>query len=149
MSEKLNGDDRINQDNGDLKSLPDWIDRSLWFTLKFKSHRCYLERRNPHTFPGRIAAYDPRENVSFNVNVWEIGESSAETRIWLAGYLAGNEPDPPDGEVVDPITGDHPSYQRWLRGIETYRREGNWPREAPNAAHPEGWDEDEQSSPAT
>ena len=123
-------------------NIPNWVNPIFWITSYVCHGRDYLEMRNPHTFPGRIAVFCPHNDQSYNVSLadLEFNECSAETRIWVAGYLVGNEPDPPEGEDVPPD--EHPNYGRWREACEEFRKTGFWPYGAPSFRTSEGFEEE-------
>lgn len=96
---------------------PDYpIDVRLWFTNDECEGRDYLTG-NPHTFPGRLGAYCPHSDQGFNVSKNQIRTLSPEAELWLAGFLAGNEPHPAE-------EGDE---AQWDRAVVEFRRTGQWP----------------------
>lgn len=95
------------------------IDPHLWFKSHNEGHKCHLIG-NCHTFPGRMLAWDPNQRVEFCVSANEITESSSETTFWVAGFLAGNEPNPPD-DTEDPA-----GFEHWLELRSHFNREEIW-----------------------
>jgi hypothetical protein len=111
--------------------LPDAIDRRLWFVGERCGRRDYVYG-NPHTFPGRIAAYCPHSDPryrGYNISVDEMGERSPETALWIAGYLHGNEPSIEQYLGVDRVelAPDHPAWIRWQRELDRFHRTGLFP----------------------
>lgn len=96
--------------------LPEDVDQRLWILTGGCSGRDFLWG-NPHTFPGRMEAYCPHQRRDFSVSLNEVTDASAEARIWIAGFLRGNAPSPPeDGDVQ----------QLWRTSIQTFHRTGVW-----------------------
>jgi hypothetical protein len=93
-------------------------DLRLWITTAGCPERDYLWG-NPHTFPGRIEVYCPHQGRNFAVSTFEIVECAPETQIWIAGYLRGNEPEPPEDDDLLPV---------WLAQIGEFHDTGIWPQ---------------------
>jgi hypothetical protein len=68
----------------------------------------------------------PNKRGSFFFSLAEVEESSPMARIWMDGFLCGNEPPPPLGEsgAID-FASD--AYKRWLRSSSSFRVTGTWP----------------------
>lgn len=107
--------------------LPDSIDPSLWFTTKNygPDRKFYFFSHSPHTFYGRMHAYDPEQKQSFSVSKYEISTMSPEAGYFVQGFLAGNEPSPPEG-ANGPLPNDDPQILRWTRAIDLWRITGIW-----------------------
>jgi hypothetical protein len=76
-----------------------------------------------HTFPGRMSAWCPHEQVSYNVSLSEMGAMSDEALYFVLGFLSGVEPGPPtnaDGET------DPKDLQAWRSATARFRRTGQW-----------------------
>jgi hypothetical protein len=88
----------------------------------------YLYDAGWATFPGRMAAYCPHRLVMFRISRYELPPELPErTQAWVAGFLAGSVPRPPDvawdadgKEQLDVL-------QKWDAIAEQYRRTGWWP----------------------
>src|SRR5579885_3193266 len=80
---------------------PDY-DEQLWFLQEGCDEKHFLIG-NPHTFPGRMAAWCPKEQRGFCVSKSEMGECSRATRYWVEGFLRGNEPAYPTDEKGYPL----------------------------------------------
>jgi hypothetical protein len=107
------------------KTLPPEFDANLWFEHLGCRGRHYL-LGNPHTVPGRMQAWCPREGVSVFVSRNDIGRASRAARYWIEGYLHGNEPAPPAGRDGPPDFGSA-TYRRWQRDTASFRASGTWP----------------------
>ena len=116
------------------KSYP--LDHRLWYVDVRCGGRDYLTG-NPHTFPGHVAAFCPHIESGWTVVVSEIVEMSPEARIWLDGFLAGNEPSPPteDAELAEDATpqdrldvyGDgETKHAAWQAAVRRFRTTGEW-----------------------
>src|SRR5258708_24230173 len=68
------------------------LDRRLWVVL-FDDTKGILVG-NPHTYPGRFNVWSMQDNEAITCSLEDIREASPEARLWLEGYLAGNEPSP-------------------------------------------------------
>jgi hypothetical protein len=75
-----------------------------------------------------MLAYCPHESHSFSVSLYEIEDMSAESHLWIAGYLAGQEPRGEEmyGEVFHDLDPDDLRYQLWLRARALFRITGIW-----------------------
>lgn len=75
-----------------------------------------------NTSPGRIPMWCPSRQVSFRMSLSELPEdASPELRYWVAGFVAGSTPDPPD---PDEMTED--DLRAWDARVEAYRSSGTW-----------------------
>ena len=101
------------------------FDASLWFMHFGCSGRHYL-LGNPHTVPGRMWSWCPRENCTHFVSLADIGRMSQASKYWGAGYLHGNEPQPPNGAGGPPDFGSSED-KRWQRNTRRFRPSGTWP----------------------
>lgn len=68
-------------------------DPLLWFEAPCGGRD--LLAGNGNTFPGRMSAWCPDQQVSYNVSLAEMGQMSQQARYYVAGFLAGNQPGPP------------------------------------------------------
>lgn len=104
------------------------VDESLWFEPEDGHGRDFLFVGNPHTYPGRMAAYCPhRAYPWFNVSLKELGNASEACKAFAQGFICGSEPAPPaddDGFELDEATAE---YERWDRMRRQYRVSGEWP----------------------
>jgi hypothetical protein len=105
--------------------LPDNIDPALWFTTEKDGLRFYFYKFSPHTFTGRMYAFDPHEFQSFCVSKNEIVDLSRESEYFIVGFLAGNEPPPPSDEN-GPLIQDDPRMQRYREVSAQFREDGFW-----------------------
>ena len=90
--------------------------------LVFRSSHCdgdhYLVG-NPHTFPGRMAMWCEVSSCELSVSLSEISSASEHARVWIDGFLAGNEPAPPQND-------DPSEEQAWHRARRAFRATGEW-----------------------
>jgi hypothetical protein len=115
-----------------VKSEPDF-DGALWFTEDGCDGRHFIsDWANPHTFPGRIRAWCPTKRVHYNCSKAQMRESSPETKRWVEGYLAGNEPRPPEDEEGFPES-TSPAGLAWVEKARAFRSTGLWPNDEPSA----------------
>ena len=111
------------------ESLPPDVDPRLWFSCDLEpTARDYLVG-NAHTFTGRMLAYcerkegSPRYYVSAT-SVWR--DCSDEARYWVAGFLAGAEPQPPRDEDGDWLPPDHADFVAWRAKADAFTDTGQW-----------------------
>jgi hypothetical protein len=111
-----------------MRRLPDFVDEALWVTTEHggPAKRYYLLRDNPHTFTGRMSALDPEANEGFCISKHEIVTMSREAGYFVAGFLAGNQPEPPVDASGDPLSEDDPEQQRWRRAVTLFAETGTW-----------------------
>lgn len=100
-------------------TIPEEIDLRLRITIGSCPVEHYLVG-NPHTFRGRIATWCPLDSVEVNVSKSEIVATTDEAKYWIDGFLAGNEPPPPDS--------DDPAAEReWENIRHLFRMQGDMP----------------------
>ena len=111
-----------------MRGLRDFIDEALWITTAHggPDKRYYLLRDNPHTFVGRMSAFDAEANQGFCISKHEIVTMSREAGYFVAGFLAGNQPRPPVDAERDPLPEDHPEQQGWRRAVALFAETGAW-----------------------
>jgi hypothetical protein len=115
-----------------MRPLPDFVDEALWITTEHggPEKRYYLLRSNPHTFLGRMNAFDPEAGEGFCISKHEIVTMSPEARYFVDGFLIGNEPAPPTDGDGDPLPDDHPhgtTLETCGRQVQRQRRLGSRP----------------------
>lgn len=98
------------------------LDEELWFIGSCGKRD--LLTGNPHTFRGRISAWCPAERVGYNVSLDEITEMSTASRYFIKGFLAGNEPEPPEPD--DQGNEDPEDLTAWRAAVHRFRSTGNW-----------------------
>ena len=98
------------------------IDSELWFEGSCGG-RDFLVDGYGHTFPGRLSAWCPAEDVYYNVSLSAIGLMSTASRYFIRGFLSGNEPGPPEDEEGEMTPEDHAA---WLAASRRFRRTGYW-----------------------
>ena len=104
-----------------MNSFPEGIDTRLVVKLVSCTSDHYLSG-NPHTFRGRIATWCPLDGVEVNICKSGIVSSTVEAGIWIDGFLAGNEPPPPDFD-------DIVSEERWEQARREFRLRGVLPEQ--------------------
>jgi hypothetical protein len=102
-------------------------DERLWFLHRGCTGRHFL-LGNPHTFPGRIYGWCGIKKRSFFFSKSEIEEASPEAIIWIEGFLAGNEPEPPKNSEGEVDFESH-EYKLWLHMVEVFRQSGAWSKD--------------------
>ena len=101
-------------------------DQELWFTQEWCDEKHFL-LGNPHTFPGRMAGWCPKQQLGFCVSRSEMLTCSTATRYWVQGFLSGNEPGLPtneEGDIIDDE--DDPRVKKWRAAIELFATTGIW-----------------------
>lgn len=96
--------------------LPEDVDARLWIRTTGCPEQDYIFG-NPHTFPGRMEAYCPHQRRDFSVSKNEVTDASPEARLWIDGFLRGNQPKPPEEEGLLPV---------WRSLVEIFHRTGVW-----------------------
>jgi len=111
-----------------MNSLPSTTDEKLWFTMHDDDpeKKYFFCVTNPHTFWGRMYAWDVDANHGFCVSKYEIASCSPEASYFIKGFLAGNEPGEPLDPEGDVYPGDHPLYQRWSQARGLFSITGTW-----------------------
>jgi hypothetical protein len=98
-------------------------DPLLWFEAPCGGRD--LLAGNGGTFHGRMRAWCPDKQVSYNVSLAEMGQMPQEARYWVAGFLAGNQPGPPPPPDFDADT-DPGDLVAWRSAIGRFHRTGQW-----------------------
>jgi hypothetical protein len=101
---------------GEPNELPQDIDERLWIHVAGCDGCDYLWG-NAHTYPGRMEAYCPHKRRDFAVSKYQVTDASPEARMWIEGFLRGNEPPPPQAEDMRPA---------WRSLIKVFHRSGRW-----------------------
>ncbi|HET7018063.1 MAG TPA: arginase family protein [Streptosporangiaceae bacterium] len=101
--------------------VPVPADERLWFEAACGGRDFIVG--NGHTFPGRLAAWCPHDRVGYSVSLAEMGVMPMETRYFVAGFLAGNEPEHPADEQGD---SDEADIRAWQSALRRFRRTGSW-----------------------
>src|SRR3954466_12159457 len=101
-----------------MVDFPSDINPQLWIVWGERRERLYLFG-NCHTFPGRMAAWHP-DGFDLCVSKFEIHEASEQSWAWIDGFLAGNEPAPPDDQ-------DEVQFALWSGSARDFRDRGQWP----------------------
>jgi hypothetical protein len=104
------------------------IDERLWIRTNGCEQRDFL-RGNGHTSPGRMSAFCPHMPGGFSVTLSEIEDMSDESRLWIAGYLHGNEPRPElmFGDQIYEADDDDPRWTQWRAAVQRFDATGEWP----------------------
>jgi hypothetical protein len=102
------------------------FDENLWFLMGEHCEGKHFLLGNAHTFRGRMLAWCPAKERSFFVSKSEIGKCSLETKFWVKGFLAGNEPDAPTDKNQDSVTPDTEEYKNWLAAVKLFAETGCW-----------------------
>jgi len=99
------------------------LDENLWFEAHCGGRD--LLTGAGHTFPGRMSAWCPQKGIGYNVSLSEMGEMSEQARYFIAGFLAGNEPGPPDNDDAD-ADAEAADLAAWRAATGRFRRTGLW-----------------------
>jgi hypothetical protein len=97
-------------------------DPLLWFEAQCGGRD--LLTGNGGTFPGRMSAWCPARQVSYNVSRTEMGQMSDQARYYVAGFLAGNQPGPPPSDPDADI--DPGDLTAWQAATGRFHRTGQW-----------------------
>lgn len=97
-------------------------DPRLWFDAPCGGRDLLLPGQG-HTFTGRMSAWCPHQQLSYNVSLSEMGAMSDEARYFVLGFLSGNEPGPPYNDEGD-VT--HADLAAWRSATARFRRTGQW-----------------------
>jgi len=75
-----------------------------------------------------VAAYCPHEDLGFTISTPDIHATSALTRTWLDGYLAGAEPRPEEffGPAIHEVGFEDERWVRWQQLVRDFRASGVW-----------------------
>src|SRR5436190_16859583 len=97
-----------------MSPAPDHLDRALWVETNAVPGRCYLVF-NPHTFTGLFGVWSEERDEYLSLSKSELTDASSGAQYWIAGYLAGAEPDPDEmfGAAMHDAIDDDPRWQRW------------------------------------
>lgn len=108
------------------------LDTTLWFRGSC-GEIDFLLAGNPHTHPGRMAAYCPHqpEHAGYNVSISDLADCSDEARWWAHGFVVGSEPAPPIDDAGDEVEEDDPAYTAWAEHRASYRETGVWRPDIP------------------
>ena len=107
------------------------FDPALWFLTTDCDGRHFVVREgNPHTSPGRMLAWCPTKKALYCFSKVEMTEAASETNRWVEGFLAGNEPKPPEEVLYNPTS---PAGLAWEQKAEAFRSTGFWPDDEPPA----------------
>lgn len=109
-----------------MTELPERADEDVWIVVRACGEHDLLFG-NPHTYLGRMAAWCPHRRESFAVSKSEILDMSRAAAAWVAGFLAGSEPDSPLNEDGWEVDDDDPRFAAWRESTTTYLRTGTWP----------------------
>lgn len=92
---------------------------------------------NAHTFFGRMAGYAEAIEHGYTFSLDEVEDQSPRAGAWMAGFLAGNEPDLDEylgfDEVWD-LADDDPDVVRWHEALQRFGQTGYMPP-LPKRAH--------------
>lgn len=102
------------------------FDTNLWFKMgKCCSGKHYL-CHNPHSLPGRMAAWCPiRKNIVVFSKL-DMEECSPEATYWANGFLNGNEPDAPRDEQGAYLSDESKEFKTWLSARTHFLETGAW-----------------------
>lgn len=79
---------------------------------------------NPHTHPGRIMGWCEKKQTSFFFSLSEVINPTIETKFWIKGFLAGNEPSPP--LINGDVDFESEEYKLWQKKLKDFNESGYW-----------------------
>jgi hypothetical protein len=97
-------------------------DPELWFEAWCPEGRDLIVPVGGHTFPGRMLAHCPHQDVRFHVSKSEMTAMAEATRWYVTGYLAAAEPEVPDHD--DDLPDE--DLVAWQSAVDRFRRTGAW-----------------------
>jgi len=100
----------------------------LWIVVEGSPDRAYL-LGNSHTSPGRMYACWTDEGDGFSISKNEIVDASNLAKVWIDGFLAGNEPTLSEflgvsNELASSLLDDDPAVDRWRKSLKRFRVSG-------------------------
>jgi hypothetical protein len=104
---------------------PPEFDEALWFLDEECTGKHYV-LGNAHTFRGRIQAWCPTKEKSFFISSSEISECSRETKYFIRGFLAGQEPAPPVDDQGHLLPPEDEDFCAWRHATAQFRDTGLW-----------------------
>jgi hypothetical protein len=107
------------------EAIPAGPDSRYWFFSYPCEDYDFLYDPGWTTYPGRMAAHCPHRHLSFRQSRHELPPDLPErTMAWVAGYLAGSAPAPPDVAADDQSVRQTEVVQRWNALAEQFRQTG-------------------------
>lgn len=97
------------------------VDERLWFEAPCGGRDFLMG--NGHTFTGRLTAWCPHDEVGYSVSLGEMGAMPDESRYYVAGFLAGNEPECPTDDEGET---DEADLIAWRSATRRFRHTGQW-----------------------
>jgi hypothetical protein len=94
------------------------VDERLWIALKSTAERGFIVG-SCHTFPGRFSVWFPTDGRARCVSKSEVRDSSSEAAYWIAGFLNGSVPAPPENPERE---------ADWIERRGGFLATGEWPR---------------------
>jgi hypothetical protein len=92
-------------------------DERLWIVLKSTAERGFIVG-SCHTFQGRFRVWFPTDGHARCVSKFEVGDSSSEAAYWMAGFLNGAVPGPPE---------DPEREAEWIERRSEFLATDEWP----------------------
>lgn len=93
------------------------LDQRLWVTIRDTGERAFIIG-SCHTFPGRFSVWVPSDGRARCVSKFELSDQSPDAAYWIAGFLNGSVPSPPD----------HPEHEaKWMERRAEFLATGDWP----------------------
>jgi hypothetical protein len=115
-----------------VPELPDDVDPDLWVEAKGYEGRLFLGW-NPHLSPGRgrVGVWAEQLGIGTRISMSDITAAADTSRIWLAGFFVGSEPDPHDmfGPGIRDASPDDPRWPRYWECNRRFRETGIWDAE--------------------
>jgi hypothetical protein len=107
-------------------------DETLWVVVTDVPGRCFLGG-NAHTHLGHIHAWSEDLGKLMTIRKDDVIDASPQARIWIQGFLTGNEPSLAEWLCVTPDEAfvherhDDPKFQEWKRELRRFRQRGWMP----------------------
>jgi hypothetical protein len=93
------------------------IDQRLWIMIRDTGERGFI-LGSCHTFPGRFSVWVPSDGRARCVSMSGVSDHSPEAACWIAGFLNGSVPSPPE---------DPERESEWMERRAAFLATGDWP----------------------
>jgi len=107
--------------------FPDKFDKDLWYEEQCQHdevwHKHYIVG-NAHTFPGRVHVYCTAQKEYTVESLCGMDRISPKAKIWMQGFLHGNQPSWPADEEGDQLDWEHPETVDFVQRLKRYYKHG-------------------------